>query len=117
VTQIFVLYHVTNGYPFRVRGEKGGQDAEGGEGDSWSKAGSSVMACFSLVLLALTNKFFHCRFVDQVNTTLALLHPINCTRERKMQMVFDVTTIPAFLIVLGCLYMVLRPRRPKPKIN
>jgi hypothetical protein len=28
-----------------------------------------------------------------------------------------VTTIPAFLIVLGCLYMVLRPRRPKPKIN
>ncbi|KAK2432205.1 hypothetical protein QL285_030338 [Trifolium repens] len=57
------------------------------------------------------------RFVDQVNTTLALLHPINCTRERKMQMVFDVTTIPAFLIVLGCLYMVLRPRRPKPKIN
>ncbi|XP_027193120.1 uncharacterized protein [Cicer arietinum] len=57
------------------------------------------------------------RFVDQVNTTLALFHPINCTRERKMQMVFDVTTIPAFLIVLGCLYMVLRPRRPKPKIN
>ncbi|GAU46685.1 hypothetical protein TSUD_254510 [Trifolium subterraneum] len=57
------------------------------------------------------------RFVDQVNTTVALLHPINCTRERKMQMVFDVTTIPAFLIVLGCLYMLLRPRRPKPKIN
>ncbi|CAI8594595.1 unnamed protein product [Vicia faba] len=57
------------------------------------------------------------RFVDQVNTTLAHLHPINCTRERKMQMVFDVTTVPAFLIVLGCLYMVLRPRRPKPKIN
>ncbi|CAJ2633472.1 unnamed protein product [Trifolium pratense] len=57
------------------------------------------------------------RFVDQVNTTVTLLHPINCTRERKMQMVFDVTTIPAFFIVLGCLYMVLRPRRPKPKIN
>ncbi|RHN54155.1 hypothetical protein MtrunA17_Chr5g0403611 [Medicago truncatula] len=57
------------------------------------------------------------RFVEQVNTTLTLLHPINCTRERKMQMVFDMTTIPAFLIVLGCLYMVLRPRRPKPKIN
>ncbi|CAK8533839.1 unnamed protein product [Lathyrus sativus] len=57
------------------------------------------------------------KFVDQVNTTLAILHPINCTKERKMQMVFDVTTVPAFLIVLGCLYMVLRPRRPKPKIN
>ncbi|KAL3036263.1 hypothetical protein AAZX31_01G000800 [Glycine max] len=57
------------------------------------------------------------RFVDQVNVTHALLHPINCTRERKIHMVFDMTTIPAFLIVLGCLYMVLRPRRPKPKIN
>ncbi|RDX88687.1 hypothetical protein CR513_29686, partial [Mucuna pruriens] len=45
------------------------------------------------------------RFVDQVNVTLALLHPINCTRERKIHMVFDMTTIPAFLIVLGCLYM------------
>ncbi|XP_017405548.1 uncharacterized protein LOC108319046 [Vigna angularis] len=57
------------------------------------------------------------RFVGQVNATLSLLHPINCTRERKIHMVFDMTTIPAFLIVLGCLYMVLRPRRPKPKIN
>ncbi|MED6219181.1 hypothetical protein PIB30_033497 [Stylosanthes scabra] len=57
------------------------------------------------------------RFVEQVNTTLALLHPINCTKERKVHMVFDMSTIPAFLIVLGCLYMVLRPRRPKPKIN
>ena len=58
-----------------------------------------------------------CRFVSQVNATLALLHPINCTRERKVHVVFDMTTIPAFVIVLGCLYMVLRPRRPKPKIN
>ncbi|XP_027357760.1 uncharacterized protein LOC113867036 isoform X2 [Abrus precatorius] len=57
------------------------------------------------------------RFNDQVNATLALLHPINCTRERKIHMVFDMTTFPAFLIVLGCLYMVLRPRQPKPKIN
>ncbi|XP_020220501.1 uncharacterized protein LOC109803372 isoform X1 [Cajanus cajan] len=57
------------------------------------------------------------RFVDQVNATLALLHPINCTRERKIHLVFDMTTVPALLIVLGCLYMVLRPRRPKPKIN
>ncbi|XP_019438758.1 PREDICTED: uncharacterized protein LOC109344415 [Lupinus angustifolius] len=57
------------------------------------------------------------RFLDQVNATIALLHPINCTRERKLHMVFDMTTVPAFFIVLGCLYMVLRPRRPKPKIN
>ncbi|KAF7813943.1 uncharacterized protein G2W53_034919 [Senna tora] len=57
------------------------------------------------------------RFLDQVNAILALLHPINCSRERKMHMVLDVSTIPAFLIVLGCLYVVLRPRQPKPKIN
>ncbi|XP_054785630.1 uncharacterized protein LOC129292132 [Prosopis cineraria] len=57
------------------------------------------------------------RFLDQVNTTLAYLHPINCSRERKIHLVFDMTTIPAFLIVIGCLYLVLRPRRPKPKIN
>jgi hypothetical protein len=31
--------------------------------------------------------------------------------------VIDMTTVPAFLVVLGVLYMVLKPRRPKPKIN
>ncbi|KAJ4709142.1 Transmembrane protein [Melia azedarach] len=57
------------------------------------------------------------KFVDQVNTTVTLLHPIHCMREREVQVVFDMTTIPAFLIVLGILYIVLKPRRPKPKIN
>ncbi|XP_042990344.1 uncharacterized protein LOC122317360 isoform X5 [Carya illinoinensis] len=56
-------------------------------------------------------------FVDQVNATIALLHPIHCMKERKVHVVFDVTTIPAFLVVLGILYIVLRPKRPKPKIN
>lgn len=56
-------------------------------------------------------------FSDQVNTTISILHPIHCTRERKVDVVFDATTIPAFLIVFGILYMVLKPRRPKPKIN
>ncbi|XP_062115255.1 uncharacterized protein LOC133829565 [Humulus lupulus] len=56
-------------------------------------------------------------FYSQVNATIALLHPIHCTRERKVDVVFDMTTIPAFLVVLGVLYIVLRPRRPKPKIN
>ncbi|XWS52343.1 hypothetical protein CRYUN_Cryun11dG0059800 [Craigia yunnanensis] len=56
-------------------------------------------------------------FVDQVNTTISLLHPIHCTKERKVHVEFDVTTIPAILIVLGVLYFVLKPRRPKPKIN
>ncbi|KAJ7950715.1 putative Transmembrane protein [Quillaja saponaria] len=57
------------------------------------------------------------RFLDQVKATIELLHPINCTRERKVHVVFDATTIPAFLIVSGILYLVLRPRQPKPKIN
>jgi len=56
-------------------------------------------------------------FADQVNATRVLLHPIHCTRERKVHVVFDVTTFPAFLVVLVVLYIVLRPRRPKPKIN
>ncbi|XP_022731746.1 uncharacterized protein LOC111286183 isoform X2 [Durio zibethinus] len=56
-------------------------------------------------------------FVDQVNTTIYLLHPIHCTKERKVHVEFDVTTIPAILIVLGVLYFVLKPGRPKPKIN
>ncbi|KAL8153516.1 hypothetical protein V2J09_011276 [Rumex salicifolius] len=56
-------------------------------------------------------------FVDQVNSTLALLHPLHCTGERKVQVVFDITTIPAFLAVVVILLAVLRPRRTKPKIN
>lgn len=56
-------------------------------------------------------------FADYVNSTVALLHPIHCTRERKVDVEFDMTTIPAFLVVLVVLWLVLRPRRPKPKIN
>lgn len=56
-------------------------------------------------------------FVGQVNASITLLHPIHCTRQRKVDVEFDMTTIPAFLIVLGVLWLVLRPRRPKPKIN
>ncbi|KAG6649743.1 hypothetical protein CIPAW_07G231500 [Carya illinoinensis] len=56
-------------------------------------------------------------FVDQVNATIALLHPIHCMKERKVHVLFYVTTSPAFLVVLGILYFVLRPKRPKPKIN
>ncbi|KAA8522652.1 hypothetical protein F0562_009186 [Nyssa sinensis] len=56
-------------------------------------------------------------FVDYVNATIAHLHPIHCTRQRKVQVEFDMTTIPAFLVVLFVLWIVLRPRRPKPKIN
>ncbi|XP_052198438.1 uncharacterized protein LOC127805727 [Diospyros lotus] len=50
-------------------------------------------------------------FADYVNSTVALLHPIHCTRERKVDVEFDMTTIPAFLVVLFVLWLVLRPRR------
>ncbi|XP_021744392.1 uncharacterized protein LOC110710407 isoform X1 [Chenopodium quinoa] len=56
-------------------------------------------------------------FAEKVNTTVALLHPIHCTREQKVEVVFDMTTIPAFLVVFFILWLVLKPKRSKPKIN
>ncbi|XP_019174714.1 PREDICTED: uncharacterized protein LOC109170184 isoform X2 [Ipomoea nil] len=56
-------------------------------------------------------------FAEYVNATLASLHPIHCTRNRKVDVEFDMTTIPAFLVVVSILWFVLRPRRQKPKIN
>ncbi|KAG9450142.1 hypothetical protein H6P81_010107 [Aristolochia fimbriata] len=56
-------------------------------------------------------------FLDSVNATIASMHPIHCTKQRKVQVEFDMTTLPAFLIVFVVLYFVLKPRRPKPKIN
>ncbi|KAF6143858.1 hypothetical protein GIB67_009839 [Kingdonia uniflora] len=56
-------------------------------------------------------------FMDSVHATIALLRPIQCTRERKVDVEVDMTTIPAFVVVLGVLWFVLRPRRLKPKIN
>ncbi|CAH9128493.1 unnamed protein product [Cuscuta epithymum] len=56
-------------------------------------------------------------FAEYTNVTLASLSPIHCTSHRKVDVDFDMTTIPAFLVVLFILWFVLRPRRPKPKIN
>ncbi|GER36129.1 DNA-directed RNA polymerase subunit D [Striga asiatica] len=56
-------------------------------------------------------------FSDYVNSTVASLHPIHCTRQRKVEVQYDMTTIPAFLVVILVLWFVLKPRRPKPKIN
>ncbi|XP_058213202.1 uncharacterized protein LOC131325133 isoform X2 [Rhododendron vialii] len=57
------------------------------------------------------------RFTDYVNETITHLRPTHCTRERKVDVEFDMTTVPAFLVVLIVLWLVLKPRRPKPKIN
>ncbi|KAI7744577.1 hypothetical protein M8C21_015990 [Ambrosia artemisiifolia] len=56
-------------------------------------------------------------FVEYVNTTVASLHQIHCTKQRKVKVEFDLTTIPAFLVVFFVLWLVLKPRRPKAKIN
>ncbi|KZV37739.1 hypothetical protein F511_32057 [Dorcoceras hygrometricum] len=56
-------------------------------------------------------------FADYVNSTIASLHPIHCTKQRKVDVEFDMTTLPAFLVVAIVLWIVLKPRRPKPKIN
>ncbi|KAG9131009.1 hypothetical protein Leryth_006720 [Lithospermum erythrorhizon] len=56
-------------------------------------------------------------YVDFVNATLHSLRPINCMKQRNVKVEFDMTTIPAFMLVFAVLYFVLRPRRPKPKIN
>ncbi|KAI4380228.1 hypothetical protein MLD38_006443 [Melastoma candidum] len=56
-------------------------------------------------------------FVDRVNATIASIHPIQCTKQRNVQITWDTTTVPAFLVVAGVLFIVLKPRRPKPKIN
>lgn len=57
------------------------------------------------------------RFGEYVNETIAFLHPIHCTKERRVDVEFDMTTVPAFLVVLIVLWIVLKPGRPKPKIN
>lgn len=57
------------------------------------------------------------RFVEQVNGTIAALHPVNCMKEREVHITFDAVTVSAFAVVSLILWVVLRPRRPKPKIN
>lgn len=56
-------------------------------------------------------------FDERVNSTITLLHPIHCTRDRNVDVEFDLTTIPAFLVVFLILWLVLKPKRAKPKIN
>ncbi|XP_076910553.1 uncharacterized protein LOC143568236 isoform X1 [Bidens hawaiensis] len=56
-------------------------------------------------------------FVEYVNTTVTSMHQIHCTKQRKVKVEVDLTTIPAFLVVFFVLWLVLKPRRPKAKIN
>ncbi|XP_011625789.1 uncharacterized protein LOC18440814 isoform X1 [Amborella trichopoda] len=56
-------------------------------------------------------------FMDAANATIASLHPIHCRRQRKVQVDFDLSTLSAFLVVFAVLWFVLRPRKPKAKIN
>lgn len=60
---------------------------------------------------------FFCRFADYVNSTIASLHPIQCMKERNVEVELDLTTVPAFLVVIIVVFLALRPKRAKPKIN
>lgn len=76
-------------------------------------------AVIGMVLLTKSRLFFwFCiRFVREVNATVEVLHPIHCSKERKVKVEMDMTTVPAMLVVLVLLYAVFKPRAPKPKIN
>ncbi|KAL4590094.1 hypothetical protein LXL04_003013 [Taraxacum kok-saghyz] len=56
-------------------------------------------------------------FMEYVNVTISSMHQIHCTKQRKVKVELDLTTIPAFSLVLFVLWMVLKPRRPKAKVN
>ncbi|KAF3338735.1 hypothetical protein FCM35_KLT17572 [Carex littledalei] len=70
----------------------------------------------ALKLLSLLEESSH-GFAVSINTTISMLHPVHCTRERKVDIDLDITTIPVFILVFGMLWFLLRPRRAKPKIN
>jgi len=57
------------------------------------------------------------RFLETTNATLAAMHPIHCTRQRQVEVQFDISTLLGFIVVAAILLFLLRPRRPKPKIN
>jgi hypothetical protein len=56
-------------------------------------------------------------FAEYVNSTVAHLRPLHCTRQRKVDVEVDLTTVPVFFILAIFLWAALRPGRPKPKIN
>ncbi|XP_078166065.1 uncharacterized protein LOC144560694 isoform X1 [Carex rostrata] len=70
----------------------------------------------ALKLLSLLEESSH-GFAVSINTTISMLHPVHCTRERKVDIDLDITTVPVFILVFGMLWLLLRPRRAKPKIN
>lgn len=59
-----------------------------------------------------------CSFYTEANETVAALHPIRCLKEREMDLGLDWTKGMAGIIVVAVvIWMLLRRRRVKPKIN
>ena len=57
-------------------------------------------------------------FYMEANETVAALHPIRCLKERQMDLGLDWTKGVAGIIVIAVvIWMLLRRRRVKPKIN
>eukprot|EP01018_Ginkgo_biloba_P026857 Gb_19912 [translate_table: standard] len=57
------------------------------------------------------------RFLEATNATIAAFHPIHCTRQQKLEVEFDISTVLGFIVIAAVLGFLLRPKRPKPKIN
>eukprot|EP00250_Pteridium_aquilinum_P008458 c17961_g1_i1 orf=474-3365(-) len=57
------------------------------------------------------------RFMKATNATIAELHPIHCTRQRKLVVGYEMYLGMGIIIVAVLILLWLRPRQSKPKIN
>jgi hypothetical protein len=57
-------------------------------------------------------------FYLEVNETVAALHPIRCTKQHRLEIPIDLTQgVAGVTVIAVVLWMLLRRRRVKPKIN
>lgn len=57
------------------------------------------------------------RFMKATNATIAELHPIHCTRQRKLEVGYEMYTGIGIIMSVVIILLWLRPRQSKPKIN
>lgn len=57
------------------------------------------------------------RLMKATNATIAELHPIHCTRQRKLEVGYELSTGIGVLVLLVIVLFLLRPKQAKPKIN
>lgn len=57
------------------------------------------------------------RLMRATNDTITELHPIHCTRRRKLEVGYEISTGFGLVVLLIIVLLLLRPRQTKPKIN